>query len=135
MTELDKKEEAMRAYWLGSLSDPQVEVSEIEWFGNDEDTALLEFARNDLIDDYLNKNLATADRAQFEKYFLLNNLEDVAIAQSLLNTSGQEISTGEKLSFFELFFTNARKFIGVPQIAFAVLLLISFGLIFKFYKD
>jgi len=134
MTELDKKEEAMRAYWLGSLSDPQVEALETEWFSSDEDAELLGFARTDLIDDYLNKNLAAADRARFEKHFLLDNLEDVAIAKSLLKTSAREISIAEKTSFFESFFTKARAFFGVPQIAFALLLLISFAVVFNFYR-
>jgi hypothetical protein len=135
MNELKEKEQIMRDYWLGALNLQQTEQFETDWFSNDDDAELLEIARAELIDDYLSKTLPETEYAQFENSFLLNNLEDVVMANSSLQISREEFVGLEKEIFFEGFFSRIRNFIRSPQIAIAVLLLACFGLWFKFYDN
>lgn len=135
MNGLNEKEETMRNYWLGILSGSQTDFFETHWFANDDDTELLEIARADLIDDYLSENLTEAEISQFEKNFLLDNLADVALAKSSLEISRENFSNSEKTDFLERFLVSVRSFIRIPQIAAAVLLLVCFGLWFKFYYN
>jgi hypothetical protein len=135
MSGLNEKEQIMRDYWLGVLSSDQIDIFETNWFGNDDDAELLEIARADLIEDYLSKNLTETEYSQFEKNFLLNNLEDVVLAKSSLQISRETPTDLERGNFFERFLSNARNFISIPQIAVAVLLLVCFGLWFKFYYN
>ncbi|MCD9188597.1 MAG: hypothetical protein LUM44_19420 [Pyrinomonadaceae bacterium] len=135
MNAFDEKEQWMRSYWLGVLSEEQTESFEIEWFGSDEDAELLEIARADLIDDYLAKNLTADELNQFEKHFLLNNLEDIALAKSSLQISNETFARSGSGNFFKEFFGNIRGFFGVPQIAAAVLLVGCFGLFLKYYNN
>lgn len=135
MNALDEKEQRMRSYWLGVLSEEQTESYEIEWFGSDEDAELLEIARADLIDDYLAKNLTAGELNQFEKHFLLDNLEDIALAKSSLQISNETLARSGSGNFFKEFIGNLRGFFGVPQIAAAVLLVGCFGLFLKYYNS
>lgn len=135
MNALDEKEQRMRAYWLGTLSEEQAVSFEIEWFGSDEDAELLEIARADLIDDYLAKNLTADELNQFEKHFLLDNLEDIALAKSSLQISNETLAHSGSGNFFKEFFGNIRGFFGVPQIAAAVFLVGCFGLFLKYYNS
>ncbi|MGC2237748.1 MAG: hypothetical protein WA584_16410 [Pyrinomonadaceae bacterium] len=135
MNGLNEKEQRMRDYWLGILSSNQTDVFETDWFGNDEDAELLEIARADLIDDYLSENLTETEYSQFENNFLLNNLEDVVLAKSSLQISREKLADLGKQTFFESFFGNVRNFINIPQVAVAVLLLVCFGLWFRFYYN
>lgn len=135
MNGLNEKEQAMRNYWLGILTGSQTDFFETQWFGDDLDTELLEIARADLIDDYLSENLNEAELSQFEKNFLLDNLADVALAKASLQISMEHAGNSEKKDFFEGFRVSLRNFIRLPQIAAAVLLLVCFGLWFKFYDN
>ncbi|HQU85670.1 MAG TPA: hypothetical protein PKY59_21220 [Pyrinomonadaceae bacterium] len=133
MNAFDEKEQKMKAYWLGELSEAETVSSEIEWFGTDEDAEMLEIVRADLIDDYLAETLNKSERNRFEKYFLLDNLEDVALAKTSLKLSREAVANSGKVNFFKEFFGGVRAFFGVPQIAAAVLLCGCVGLGFWAY--
>lgn len=125
----------MRDYWLDTLSDSQSARLETEWFGSDEDAELLEIARNDLIEDYLTDNLRGAELNRFKNHFLINNLEDVAIAKSFYELSQNPQKEFVRAGFFEGLAEALRNFMRVPQIAFAILLLGSSGFLIWFYNS
>jgi len=83
MTETTEKELLMRDYLLGKLGAEESGACENIWFESDEDTELLEAARNELIDDYLIGELPTGEKYDFEHKFLITqrNLELVAVAK------------------------------------------------------
>jgi hypothetical protein len=133
MDVLAEKENLMRDYWLESLSGKQVELLETDWFGNDEDSELLQIVRADLIDDYVTNNLDSVSYSQFEKHFLPNNLEDIVLAKSLIEISTEKFHEPKKKSFLESIFESVRSFASLPQIAVAALLLICFGLFIGYF--
>lgn len=136
MNEIEKKDQMMRAYWLGALSDEQTESFESDWFGNDDDTELLEMARADLIDDYLSASLSASERNRFEKNFLFNNAEDVALAKLSLQLSREKLSQRGRFGWIGGWIGEIRKLGKIPQIAAAaVLLLICFGLFYVMIFD
>lgn len=126
MRTLEEKKKFMRDYWLDSLTSNQSEVFETEWFGNDEDAELLEVVRGDLIEDYLTNNLNTQELRNFKNHFLINNLQDVALAKSYVEL-GQKSPVVEtaKAGFFETISENWRHLFKIPQIAFAIVLLVG----------
>jgi hypothetical protein len=137
MNTLEEKKRFMRDYWLNSLSDNQIEKLETEWFANDEDAELLEVVRGDLIEDYLTNSLSRAELDKFKNHFLINNLEEVAIAKSYLELPGETPrKQAAKAGFFEALAENWRGFIRIPQIAFALLLVLGgFALFVSFYNS
>jgi hypothetical protein len=134
MNTLEEKKRFMRDYWLNSLSDNQIELLETEWFASDADAELLEIVRGDLIEDYLTNSLSRAESAQFKNHFLINNLEEVAIAQSYLQLGETPQTQTAKAGFFETLAANWREFVKAPQIAFAVALLGALALFIGFYN-
>jgi hypothetical protein len=133
MDVLREKEKMMRDYWLNSLGDNQVERLETEWFGNDEDSELLEIVRADLIDDYVTNNLTKPDSTYFEKYFLPNNLDDIVLAKTSIEVSTGKFVATKKKSIFENFSASVRNFASIPQIAFALLFLACIGLFIGYF--
>ncbi|MDQ3802149.1 MAG: hypothetical protein M3384_22205 [Acidobacteriota bacterium] len=126
----------MRDYWLDVLSDNQIERLETEWFANDQDAELLEVVRGDLIEDYLTNSLSRAELDKFKNHFLINNLEEVAIAESYLELNRTPEKQAAKAGFFETLAESWRSFISIPQIAFALLLVLGgFALFFSFYNS
>jgi hypothetical protein len=134
MNTLEEKKRFMRDYWLDSLSDNQSGLFEIEWFSNDEDAELLEIVRGDLIEDYLTNNLELAELARFKNHFLINNLEEVAIAKSYFELNRTPQRQVADAGFFETLAAGWRSFIKAPQIAFAVFLLGGLALFISFYN-
>jgi hypothetical protein len=135
MNTQEEKKQFMRDYWLDALSDSQSARLETEWFGSDEDAESLEIARNDLIEDYLTDNLGGAELNRFKSHFLINNLEDVAIAKSYYELGQTSPKEFVRTGFFEGLAEALRNFMRVPQIAFAVLLLGSSALLIWFYNS
>ncbi|HEX8250126.1 MAG TPA: hypothetical protein VF599_18275 [Pyrinomonadaceae bacterium] len=125
----------MRDYWLDSLTDNQTERLETEWFGNDEDAELLEIVRSDLIEDYLTNSLSRNELVKFKNHFLINNPEEVAIAESYLQLSQTPQKQVVEAGFFETLSANWRSFIKIPQIAFAVALLGGLAVFIGFYNS
>ncbi|HLL99672.1 MAG TPA: hypothetical protein VK400_01345 [Pyrinomonadaceae bacterium] len=131
---LEEKKRLMRDYWLDLLSDNQIELLETEWFASDENAELLEIARTDLIEDYLTDSLSRAELDRFKSRFLINNLEEVAIAKSYFELSGERRrqqtpqKQAVKTGFFETLSENWRSFVKIPQIAFAAAALLVGGL-------
>lgn len=131
---LEDKKRLMRDYWLDSLSDNQIELFETEWFASDENAELLEIVRGDLIEDYLSESLNRTELDRFKSHFLINNLEEVAIAKSYFELSGERelLQTSEKQAakagFFETLAESWRSFVKIPQIAFAAVALLIGGL-------
>lgn len=133
MKELSEKDQLMRAYWLGVLDYEQIETVETDWFASDQDTEQLEIVRADLIDDYLAKNLTSAEQSYFEINFLPHNLEDIVLEKSSLEISREKIAASKRKNFIENFLGGFRGFFGFRQIAAAsALVLICFGLWFIF---
>jgi len=127
MEVLSEKEELMKAYWLGDLQGKRLESVEIEWFGNDEDSQLLEIVRMDLIDDYNSGDLERQEKVLFEQNFLANNFDDVALGKFSSELS-RESDKSKRINFFERFLISLRSFGRIPQFAtVAGLLLICFG--------
>lgn len=125
----------MRDYWLNALSDNQFARLETEWFGSDEDAELLEIVRDDLIEDYLTGNLSGTELNRFRNHFLMNNLEDVAIAKSYFELGQAAQKEFVQPGFFEALAETLRNFTKVPQIAFAILLLGSSAWLIWFYNS
>lgn len=126
----------MRDYWLDALSDNQSARLETEWFGSDEDAELLEIVRNDLIEDYLTDNLKATELNQFKNRFLINNLEDVAIAKSYFELGQAAQQEAVQPGFFAALAEALRNFMRVPQLAAAaVLLLGGSALLIWFYNS
>lgn len=125
----------MRAYWLKSLNDERLESLEIEWFGSDEDTELLEIARDDLIGDYIGNDLKRDEKTLFEQNFLANNLDDVVLQKASVELSRKSEKT-KKIGVFEKIFIGIQTFGRLPQIAaFAVLFLMCAGLSVIFWTN
>ncbi len=137
MTVLEDKIQSMRNYWLKVLPESELLLLETEWFSNDQDSELLEISRNDLIDDYLANNLSKSERQDFEKSFLINNLDEVAFNQISVEISKNNQITPNNISKFNTFFVNFWSYIKLPQIAFAtsIILLICLGISYKFYNS
>lgn len=139
MEVLSDKEELMKAYWLGELQGERLDSAEIEWFGNDEDSQLLEIVRMDLIDDYIGGDLEIREKALFEKNFLANNFDDVVLGKFSVGLSRQS-DESKRIGFFERFLIGLKSFGRIPQLAtVAGLVLICFGflivLLVNNYKD
>ena len=135
MNTLEEKKRFMRDYWLDSLSDNQSVLLETEWFGSDEDTELLEIVRSDLIEDYLTNSLSRAELDKFRNRFLINNLEEVAIAKSYFELSRTVERQTAEAGFFETLAENWRSFVKIPQIAAVALLLAGTALFISFYNS
>lgn len=143
-----EKQQLMRDYWLGRLSEAEVVGCELEWFSNDEDAQLLEAVRDDLIDEFLAGGLVAGDKLLFEKNFLAvpTNLRDVAITQVYRRTIDVEkvesflaptvvstatTSTESKKSFWLAFFAPSRLAFG----AFVLLIASGTFLFLTFQKN
>lgn len=135
MNTLEEKKRFMRDYWLDSLTDNQTGQMETEWFGNDADAELLEIVRSDLIEDYLTNSLDPSELAKFKNHFLINNLEEVAIAKSYLALGETPQKQIAKAGFFETLAESWRSFVKIPQIAVAILLLGGLALFINFYNS
>ncbi len=125
MKDLSNKEELMRDYWLNSLTDNQLIAFENEWFGNDEDSELLEIIRADLIGDYLGGDLRSDEKNLFEKHFLPANLDDVLLGKYSIELSRQAVEQ-KKIGFFERIAEAVRGFGRMPRTAFAAVALLLF---------
>src|SRR5688500_14128941 len=115
MVEQNKKEQKMRAYWLGELASEQIEAFETSWFESDEDAELLEIVRADLIDDYLAKNLTGSECSKFEENFLPYNLEDIILTKSSVEISREKIAPAKENNITDKFLGGLRGFFGIPQ--------------------
>ena len=134
MNDLEKNQ-FMREYWLNSLTDTQIDAFETEWFSNDADAELLEIVRGDLINDYLTNSLPPSALNNFENHFLLNNAEEIAIAQSYLELSRKARNESRRPSIWKTIAETLSSFKRIPQIAFAVLLIGAFVLLIRFYNS
>ena len=134
MNDLEKNR-FMREYWLNSLTDAQMNAFETEWFSNDEDTELLELVRGNLINDYLTNSLPPSALNNFENHFLLNNAQEIAIAQSYLELSRQAQNESRRPNIWKTMAEALSSFKRIPQIAFAVLLIGAFVLLIRFYNS
>lgn len=83
-----EKQQLMRDYWLGRLSEAEADDCELEWFSRDADALLLESVRDDLIDEFLAEWLSAGEKLLFEKNFLVvpTNLRDVAVVKAYRQT-------------------------------------------------
>lgn len=125
MKVLSNKEELMRNYWLNSLTDNQQTIFETEWFGNDEDSELLEIVRADLIGDYLSGDLRDNEKNLFKKNFLSANFDDVLLGKYSLELSRQSVAP-KKIGFFEGITKAVRSFGTMPRTVFAAVALLLF---------
>ena len=112
----------MRDYWLGRLSETEIDNCELEWFSNDEDSQRLDAARTELIEEFLAGALPAGDKMLFEKNFLAvpTNLRDVAVVEAYQRTVKAEkvesflappapaSSTESKRGFWQSFFAPSR---------------------------
>ena len=135
MKNLEEKKQFMREYWLNSLTDTQIDAFETEWFSNDEDAELLELVRGNLIQDYLTNRLYPPALDNFEKHFLLNNAEEIAIAQSYLELSRKTLKEAPRPNIWIRITETLSGFIRIPQIAFAILLIGASVLLIRFYNS
>jgi hypothetical protein len=134
---IENKIQQMRDYWLEVLPDNEALLVETQWFGNDEESELLEVVKNDLIEDYLFDNLTVNERKYFEKSFLINNLDEIALNRILLDISQEKVNSIENnVPKFSGFFESIWAFMKMPQVAFlaSIVLLLCAGLAYIFYN-
>jgi hypothetical protein len=74
-------EKSMLAYWLGNLSEDESDKLIIRWLQHKKDSELLSFVKSELIENYLSNNLDDSELISFNKFFLPNHYEEVAIAK------------------------------------------------------
>src|SRR5689334_10695891 len=65
------EEKQLKQYLLGELDEQQQATVEDNLFVDQEMFQRLEIVENELVDDYVRKNLSKADQKRFETYFLI----------------------------------------------------------------
>lgn len=132
--DLDGQNE-VKEYLLGTLDDPakmrQIEERLMldENFGDD-----LSIAEDELIEKYLDKELAESERKQFESFFLASPIreEQFRLTRNLRKyasaATGPE-AAGEKAGFFDW-----RRYFSLPVLRFATVLLVITGLGYGVWK-
>jgi hypothetical protein len=119
------KSEELKKYFLGLLSAEDAESLELRIISDDGISEKLLQTENDLIEDYLDGNLANAEIQAFNRHFLITDerRERVEFVRLVRNYADKKASENEtKTSFFE----QLKAFVSLRPIVFAAA---SLGLI------
>src|SRR5689334_20890755 len=88
-TEPDSQSELMRRYLLGALTEAEQVVLERQFFADGEMLDRVWATENELVDGYVRGRLPHAEREQFERHYLPQHRERVAVAKELLRAADE----------------------------------------------
>src|SRR5580765_5089863 len=81
----DAPDVQLRRYVLGTLTEPECDAIEREYFAQEDALDRVTAAEDDLIDDYLSSGLSREEREQFERHYLSTpcHRRRVAVARAI----------------------------------------------------
>jgi hypothetical protein len=108
----------LRRYVLGTLSEPECDAIEREYFAQGEALDRVTAAEDDVIDDYLSSGLSAEEREQFERHYLSTpcHRRRVAVARAI-RTAASARSPEER--------TSINQWLAAAAIAASVVLLVG----------